>query len=33
VFDSKIVHEQYQTMIEDLEAAQKTKARKGRARK
>ena len=32
-FDAKIVHEQYRTMIEDLEAAQKAKARQGRARK
>jgi hemerythrin-like domain-containing protein len=29
-FDAKIVHEQYRTMVEDLEAAQTTKARKGR---
>ena len=27
-FDAKIVHERYRTMIEDLEAAQKAKARK-----
>jgi hemerythrin-like domain-containing protein len=32
-FDAKIVHEQYRTMIEDLEAAQKAKTRKGRTRK
>ena len=32
-FDAKIVHEQYTTMIEDLEAAQKAKPGRGRARK
>ncbi|MGO8704644.1 MAG: hemerythrin domain-containing protein [Candidatus Brocadiia bacterium] len=32
-FDAKIVHEQYTTVIEDLEAAQKAKARRGRGRK
>ena len=31
-FDAKIVHEQYRTMIEDLEAAQKAKARTQRRR-